>query len=74
MAVVSDLEQLQTTILNKDFNGSRTSIGGILEQLFQSMHGRHDDFTRCNLVDDILVKGLYESQCRCLNTVPRFLP
>lgn len=58
MAVVGNLEELEAAILDEDFNGSRTSVDGILDQLFQCMHGSHDDLSRSDLIDDIGIESL----------------
>lgn len=53
MTIVSDLEQLETTVLDQDFDSSGASVNRVLEQLLESVHRRHDDFSSSNLVDDI---------------------
>lgn len=58
MAVVGDLEEFEAAILDEDFNGSRASVDGILDQLFQCMHGSHDDLSCSDLVHDIGIESL----------------
>ena len=60
-AVVSTLQQLETTLLHDDFERCGTCIDGIFHQLLQSVHGCDDDFTSSNLVDDIGVQSLQDT-------------
>lgn len=53
MAIVGDLKQLQTTLLDKHFDGRGARVDGILKQLFQSVHGSNNDLASSDLVDDI---------------------
>lgn len=57
-AVVRNLQKFQTTLLNDHLDGRRARIHGVFHEFLQGVDRRNNDFTRRNLVDDILVKGL----------------
>lgn len=59
MAIVCDLEEFQSSFLDKNFEDRRTSIHGVLYKLFQSMDRRDNDLACSNLVDYILVQCLF---------------
>ena len=58
MAVVGDLQQLQAAFLDHDLQRAGPGIDCILDELFQRVHGGHDDLASRDLVDDVLVQGL----------------
>lgn len=58
MPIVSDLEQLQPTVFDHNFEGRRSRIDGILNELFQGMNRCNDNLSSSNLVDNILSKSL----------------
>lgn len=58
MAIICNLEQLQTSIFDQDLNGGGTRIDGILDQFLQGVHRGHNNFPGCDLVDDVWVEGL----------------
>lgn len=59
MPVIRDLKQLETAVLDQDFQRCRTGINGILNQLFQGMHGGHDDLPSRDFVHHIWIKSLF---------------
>lgn len=58
MAIVGNLEQLKSSILDQDLEGCGTSVHSILNQFFQSMHGSDNDLPCGNLIHNIRVKCL----------------
>ena len=69
MAIIGDLEQFQTTVLDYYFQRSRTSVNGIFNQFFECMHWSDNDLSCGNLVDDILVKSLLQDHHECFVVV-----
>jgi hypothetical protein len=58
MAIVRDLQQLETSVLDQDFDGRRTSVDGVFDQLLQRMHGSNDYLSRGDLIDHIRIQSL----------------
>lgn len=52
-AVVRNLENLESTLLDKNLNRGRAGVYRILHKLFQCMDWRNDNLPCSNLVDDI---------------------
>jgi hypothetical protein len=57
-AIVCDLQELETAILDEDLYRGGPSIDCVLNELFQGMYGSHNDFSGRNLVDHVEVKRL----------------
>lgn len=57
-AIIRNLQKLQPTILDKNFQRRGPGIHSILNELFQSMHRGDDNLPGCNLIDYIRVQRL----------------
>lgn len=57
-AIICDLQELEPAVFDDNFKRRGSGIDGVLNQLFEGVHGRDDDLARCNLVDDIWVESL----------------
>jgi hypothetical protein len=58
VAIVSNLQELQTTFFDKNFEVGRSSIDGILDEFLQGMDGSNNDLSCGDLVDDIWIECL----------------
>jgi len=58
MAVVSDLEKLQSTFFDENFKGGRASINRIFNELLESMDRCDNNLARSNLIHDVWIKSL----------------
>lgn len=58
VAVVGDLKQLQSSVLNDNLERSRASIDCIFNHFLQSMNGGDYDFAGSNFIDNTLIKSL----------------
>ena len=63
MAVVCNLKQLQAAVLHQNFDGRRTGVDGVFDELLQRMHRSDDDLTCGNFVDDIGIQSLNIIAC-----------
>lgn len=61
MAVIGDLEKLETPIFDEDFERGGASVNGVFHELFKGVDRCNDNFSCCNLVYDIWME--------CLNCV-----
>lgn len=57
-AVISNLQELQASLLDEHFHRGRSSVDSILDQFLERLDRGHNDFAGCNLVYDICVQGL----------------
>ena len=57
--VVCNLQQLEASVFDEDFDGRGASVDSIFDQLLQRMDWRYDDLSRSDLVDYILCQCLY---------------
>jgi hypothetical protein len=53
VAIISNLEQLETTLLDQDLERGGAGIDRIFDQFLQSMYRCHNDLACCDLVHDI---------------------
>lgn len=57
-AIVGNLQQLQTSVLDQNLEGRGSCVYSVFHQLLQGMDRGHNDFSGRDLVDDILVESL----------------
>lgn len=60
-AVVGDLQELQTALLDQYLEMGGASILGVLNELLQGVDRRNNNLPCCDLVDNIWIQGLRES-------------
>lgn len=58
VAVVSDLKQLQPSVLDDDLERSRASIYCVFDQFLQRMNWGDYNFASSDLIDNVLIKSL----------------
>lgn len=58
MAIVGDLNELETTVFNGDVNGGRAGVEAVLDELFDRGHRPLDDLAGGDSVDDRLVEAV----------------
>lgn len=58
MPIISDLQQLQATIFDKNFKRSRASIDRVFHEFLQCIYRRNNDLASSYFVDNILVESL----------------
>jgi hypothetical protein len=58
MAVVSDLEKLQSTFFDENLKGGRASVNGVFYELLESMNRCDNNLASSNLIHDVWIKSL----------------